>query len=276
MKRAIKYGLLALLAAALICATWGASWLLGTTGGARWVMAAVSRHTPLKISARQVGGRLLDRLRLRGVRVALAPFEVEIEGLDYRLQPLLLLAGQVASPELTMSGVRIRDNTPLDIHPDLAWPRVSGMARLFDGRIGRLRVSGLSYRHLNGQLIHVNAISSSVSWEKALLSLSDLAVTSPGGRITGNIAAGFARPTLQIDLTMTTTRIFAGMKTFSLQGRFLPELRPEQLAGSFAVAGVKDKVNFLELAGEMGLTRSAFNFRRLRLTQSGRRGSVTG
>ena len=276
MKRAIKYGLITLLAAALICAAGGTSWLLGTTDGARWVMAAISRHTPLKISARQVGGRLLDRLRLGGVRVVLAPFEVEIEGLNYRLQPLLLLAGQVSSPELTMSGVRIQDNNPPDIHPDLAWPRVSGMARLFDGRIGRLRVSGLSYRHLNGQLIHVNAISSSVSWEKALLSLSDLAATSPGGRVTGNIAAGFARPTLKIDLTVTTTRIFAGMKTFSLQGRFLPGLRPEQLAGSFAVAGVKDKVNFLELAGEMGLTRSAFNFRRLRLTQPGRRGSVTG
>ena len=53
VKRAAKYGLIALLAAALIGAgVLGAAWLAGTTDGARWLMDAVSRHTPLTISAR--------------------------------------------------------------------------------------------------------------------------------------------------------------------------------------------------------------------------------
>ena len=276
MKRAAKYGLIALLAAVLIGAVWGAAWLVGTTDGARWVMDAVSRHTPLTISARQVEGRLLDRLRLGGVRLTLAALEVEIENLEYRWQPLLLLSGRVAAKELTLAGVRIQNNTPAGIPPDLAWPRISGMAGLFDGRIERLQVNGLTYRLLDGQPIHVNAISSSVSWKKALLSLSDLAAASPDGRVAGNIAAGFDRSFLHVDLTATPTKPFAGMDAFSLQGRFLPGLGPEQLAGGFTVAGSKGKAILFKLAGEAGMTRSAFNLRQLRLTGPGRLGSVTG
>ena len=80
MKRAATYGLIAVLAAALIGAgALGTAWLAGTTDGARWLMDAVSRHTPLTISARTIEGRLLDRLQLGGVRMALAPVEVAIE-----------------------------------------------------------------------------------------------------------------------------------------------------------------------------------------------------
>ena len=57
MKRAAKYGLIAVLATALIGAgIWGAYWLVGATDGARWLMDALSRHTPLTISARTIEG----------------------------------------------------------------------------------------------------------------------------------------------------------------------------------------------------------------------------
>lgn len=280
MKREAKQGLIALLAAALIgvAVFGGAAWMVGTKDGARWVMNAVSNHTPLTISALQVEGRLLGRLHLGGVRIALAPFEVEIERLDYRLQPFLLLSGRVAVRELTLTGLRIQDNTPADIPPDLVWPRISGIARLFDGRIGHLQVNGLNYRLLDGQPIQVNVVSSTVSWQNALLSLSDFVASSPDGRVTGSIAAVFDRPTLQVDLIATPIKPFAGMDAFSLQGRFLPGLGPEQLAGEFTVAGSKGKSNFLKLAGEAGMTRNAFNLRQLRLTETGtdRRGSLTG
>ena len=43
-----------------------------------------------------------------------------------------------------------------------------------------------------------------------------------------------------------------------------------------AVAGSKGKSIFLKLAGEAGMTHNAFNLRQLRLTEPGRRGSLTG
>ncbi|MHB9096573.1 MAG: translocation/assembly module TamB domain-containing protein [Syntrophales bacterium] len=277
MKRAAIYGLIAVLAAALIGAgVWGAAWLAGTTDGARWLMDAVSRHTPLTISARTIEGRLFDRLQLRDVRVVLAPVEVGIEHLDFRWSPFGLLSGRVAAKELTLTGVHIRDNTPKETPPDLAWPRVSGFAAFFDGGIERLQVSGLTYRRLDGPPVIVTAISTSVSWRSALLSLADLVVAAPSGRVTGSIAAGLSTPSLRFDLAVTAAVPVAGMDAFSLQARLLPGRNPEQLAGDFTVAGASGKVKRLELAGEAGMTRKAFNLRRLHLTRPDRRGTVTG
>jgi translocation and assembly module TamB len=277
VKGAAKYWLIALLAAALIVAGGlGAAWIAGTTEGARWFMDTVSRHTPLAISVRTVEGRLIDRLHLGGVRLTLAPLEVEIESLDYRWQPLLLLSGKIAVKELTLAKVHVRDNSPGDTPPDLAWPRVSGMAAFFGCTVERLQVSGLSYRRLDGQPVSITAISSSASWRSALLSLSDLAVASPAGRVAGNIAADFDHPSLRFDLVVTPAKPAAGMDVLSLQGRLHPGRDPEQAAGGFTVAGYAGKVKRLELAGEAGMTRNAFNLRQLRLSRPGRRGAVTG
>ncbi len=277
MKRAATYGLIAALVAALIGAVAvGAAWLAGTTDGARWLVDAVSRHTPLTISARTIEGRLFDRLRLGDVRVALAPVEVGIERLDFRWSPFGLLSGRVAAKELTLTGVSIHDNTPRGTPPDLTWPRVSGMAGFFDGRIDRLRVDGLTYRHLDGPPVNVTTISSSLSWRMALLSLADLAVVAPSGRVTGSIAADFSRPSLRFELAVIPSVPVAQMDAFSLQARLLPGRSPEQLAGGFTIAGTSGKVKRLELAGEAGMTRTAFNLRQLRLTGPGRRGTVTG
>ena len=276
MNRAAKNSLTALLAAALIVVGGlGMAWLAGTTENARWFMDAISRHTSLKITARTVEGSL-DRLHLGGVRLSLPPLEVEIESLDYRWQPLLLLAGRITMEELTLKGMQIRDNTPQGTPPDLAWPRVSGIASFFSGRIGRLKLNGLTYRRLDGQPVSVTAISASASWRSALLSLSDLAVISPAGSVTGNIAADFDHPSLRFDLVATPANPAAGMDTFPLQGRFIPGRIPEQLAGGVTVAGYAGKAKLLELTGQAGITRNALKLRQLHLTRPGRRGVVTG
>jgi translocation and assembly module TamB len=277
VKRPVAYGLIAALAAVFIgTGGWSAAWLAGTTDGVRWLMDAVSRHTPLTISAREVEGRLFDRLQLGSVRVALAPMEVEMERLDFRWAPLGLLVGRVTAKELTLTGVHIRDNTPNETPPDLTWPRVSGLAGFFDGRIECLRVRGLTYRRLDGPPMNVTTISSSVSWRNTLLSLPDLAIVAPHGRITGNIAAGLSPPSLQFDLALTPAVPLAGVDAFSLQGRFLPGRNPEQLAGGFTAFGSSGNVKRLVLAGEAGMTRQSFNLRQLRLTGPGRPGTVTG
>ncbi|MHB8909377.1 MAG: translocation/assembly module TamB domain-containing protein [Syntrophales bacterium] len=277
MKRRGAYGLIAVLAAALIGAgVWGAAWLTGTTEGVRWLMETVSRHTPLAISARQVEGRLIDRLQLGGVRVVLAPVEMEVDRLDFRWAPLRLLAGRIAAKELTLTGVQIRDNTPRDVPPDLAWPRVTGWVGFFDGGIDRLRANGLTYCRLDGPPVDVTTATAAVLWRNTLLSLSEIAVNAPSGRLTGSIVAGLSLPSLRFALGITPAGPVAGMDAFSLQGRFLPGRGPEQLAGGFTVSGSAGSVKRLELAGEAGMTRDAFNLRQLRLERPGRRGTLTG
>lgn len=277
MKSAVKYRLITLLVAALIVAgSLGAAWLAGTTEGARWFMEAVSRLTRGTISVRMVEGKLFDRLRLGGLRLTLPPLEVEIESIDYRWRPHLLLSGKIAVNELTLTGVHVRDDSPGDTPPDLSWPRASGIVAFFDCTVERLQVNGFSYRRLDGPPIRVTAISSSASWRNALLTFSDLAVGSPAGRVTGNITAGFDHPALRLDLTVNPTEPAAGMDALSLQARLHPGRDSEQAAGQFTVAGYAGQVKRLELAGEAGITRNAFNLRQLRLSSPGRRGVVTG
>ena len=277
MKRAAAYGLIASLAAALIVTgALIAAWLAGTTDGARWLMDTVSRHTPLAISARTIEGRLLDRLQLGGVRMVLAPVEVAIERIDFHWQPLRLLSGHLAAEELTLTGVQIRDNAPGDGPPDLTWPRISGIAGFFNGKIDRLRVNGLSYRRPDGQPVNVTRISSTVAWRDALLSLSDFSAVAPAGRVMGNITAGFSLPSLRFDLEATPAEPIAGMDSLTLHAQLLPGRHPEQLAGGFTAAVVSGKAKHWELTGESGMTLQAFNMRQLRLTRPGRRGAVTG
>jgi len=277
--RVTAYLLGALLVAVLIGAA-AVAWVAGTTEGARWLLAAVSRHTDLHISAGKVEGRLGDHLQLKGVRISLPRQTMQIEDIDIRWKPLLLLAGTIGVRELTLQGVRIQDNTPVSKKPPvLVWPRLPGSASLFDGRIERLRVDGISYRHLDEQPVTVNSIAASVAWQDMLLTVSDLSAVSPSGRAAGNIAAGFQRPSLKLDLGITPTHPIAQMESFSIQARMLPGKSPEQLAGRVKVAGSGKeggKEQHLAIEGVLGMTGDAFNLRQFLLTKPGRRGTVTG
>ena len=276
MKRAFKYGLIATLVILIGAGAWGAAWLAGTADGFCWLMGSVSRYTPLKVSARKVEGRLLDRLHLEGVRVVLARVETEVEKIDFSWQPLLLFSGRFVAKELTLTGIRIVDNATEKTPPDLAWPRLSAKAGLLYGKIGRLRVDGLTYRQREKEPVSVTAFSTSVAWENGFLSLPDLTVASPYGSLKGNIMAGFDVPFLRFDLAAAPAEPIAGMDFLALQARLLPGHGQEQMAGGFSAAGSAGKAKVLELAGEAGITRQAFNLKELRLTAPGRSGSVTG
>lgn len=277
MKRAAKYFLLAVVTAVLLAGTAALAWLCGTPQGAGWLLESVSRHTRLKISARTVEGRLLDHLRLTGVRVSLPLQEAEIEVIELRWQALALLTGKVVVQELALAGVRVRDNTPVSERPpDLAWPRVPERAALLAGWIGRLRVDGLDYRRPDERPVTVTHISSSLTWRNAQLTLEQLSVVSATGRLAGTVAAGFQQPSLRVDLTVTPSRPVAEMDRFSIQARLSPARAPEQLAGSAAVSGAAGSKQRLELAGEVGMTRDSFNLRRLRLAIPGRSGTISG
>jgi translocation and assembly module TamB len=223
---------------------------------------------------------MLDHLRLEGVRITVAQVQVQLDSLELRLQPFLLLARTVGVKELTLQGVLIRDNTPLNKEtPPLAWPQASALVKFFAGKIARLQVDNLTYRHLDEQPWSVTTLAASVVWRDMVLSISDLDAVSPAGRLSGNIAAGFHRPSLQADLTVTTVRQVAQMNIFSLQVRLLPGKSPEQITGKVTVSGKGKMTGIeqrLEIAGEVGMTLWGFNLRELRLSRPGRRGLLTG
>jgi translocation and assembly module TamB len=251
-------------------------WVVATTQGTRWLLTSAAPLSGISFTAQKVEGRLIDHLLLRAMRVGLAKQKLEIDSLELRWKPLLLLAGTVAVQELTLKGVRIQNDSPPDNKPPiLAWPRVSEFEQLLDGKIARLQVTDLVYRRLQEQPLLVTSIAGSVTWQDSLLSIIDLKAVSPSGQINGSISAGFKQPSLTSDLAIALTQPIAEMDRFSLQARRGSGTGPEQFVGTVTVAGSAGTRKLLEIGGDIGMARNAINLRRLRLARPGQKGLIT-
>jgi len=277
MRRPVLYLGCALPAALLLLAA-GLYWLVGTTSGARFALTALSRPAGFRLSVGTVEGRLLDHLRLGGVRVTQPKLTAQIDSLEITWQPRRLLSRDLSVRELTASGVRIQDDrvSKAKAAPHLSWPRVSGAARRFSAEISRLKLSALSYRRLEGPPVLLTELSSSLGYRDGMVTLAGLSAVSAQGRVSGEMVAGLVRPSLRLDLALVPAQPLRGMDLFSLQARLAPGRDPEQIAGSIAAAGRSGGAQRLEITGELGMTANTFLLRKLNLARPGRHGTLTG
>ena len=276
MRRLYLY-LCGALLALLLLGMAGLAWLVGTTSGARFALTTLSGLAGVKITARSVQGRLLDRLRLTGVRVKRPRLSAEVDRLELDWRPRLLLSRDLAVRELTLAGVRVQDDQPPSGKPlRLSWPRVSGLARSFSAQVATLKLDAFSYRHLNGAPLLLTRLASTLDYRDGNLTLSGFSAFAPQGRVSGEVMAGLARPALRLDLVLVPSRPVQGMDLFSLQTRLVGGQEPELLAGTIAAAGRSGGAQRLELTGELGLAGNGFRLRGLNLARPGERGSLTG
>jgi translocation and assembly module TamB len=263
-------GLLALLLIALF-------WLFETTAGARFAITGLSRAAGLEVSASGVEGRLSDHLHLSGLKVKKPKLKAEIDSLDLVWEPRRLFSRDLAVRELSISGVRIQDDAPPSAKPPkIRWPRVNWIVRRLSAEVSRLRLTGLSYRHLDQAPLELSDLSGSLSFENGLLSLPAIKLVTPGGKVSGEIVAGLWFPSLRLDLALVPAGPLQGMDFFSLQARLLPGSDPEQLSGGIALAGKDRGKQRLELTAKLGMTESVFNLSELNFSRPGRRGVLTG
>lgn len=277
MKRLIVYGSLALVLG-VIGAVWGAgTWLLESPDGVRWLLRELSRRTPVRIDVRAVAGGIGKTLRLEGVTVHWPQGEATAEELRLRCRPLWLPFGHLAVQELSLRGVRIRDNqADSGKPPDLSWPRLTGVPAWLDAWVDRFQVDGLEYRRLADPPVTVTRVAAALDWRHAALSVTGLEAVVPQGRAAGMMAAGFDRPSLTANLAITPAQPISGYSRFDLRARLLPGRLPEQLAGPLSLTAFSGTRKMLELTGEAGTTRTTVNLRGLELLRTGCRGTIRG
>jgi translocation and assembly module TamB len=252
------------------------AWILATPGGNRWLLESAIPLSGISFTVKKIEGKIFDHLLLTDVRLALAEKKVEIDTIEFRWKPILLLTGTIALQELIANGVKIQDDTKPDNQPpNLVWPKLSANAKLFDGSIGRLRMTNLSYRSLQEQPVRVTHIDGSVTWADGILSIDDLKGESPFCQVIGNISAGFDQPSLAADLAVLLAHPLAEMNRFTLQAIKSEGDEPEPFVGTVAITGYADKRKLLELGGDIGMAQNAINLRRLRLTRPGQKGVIT-
>jgi len=251
-------------------------WIVATTQGTRWLLAAVGSLSGGGLSVHKVEGRVADHLLLTGVRIGRSQQNIEFDNLKLRWKPLLLLTGTVAIQELAVTGVRIQDHAPPDNKPPLlAWPRAPEIAQQFDGLITRLQVTNLSYRRRQEQPVRLTSLAGSVTWRDSVLAISDLTAAAPSGRITGVVSAGFRSPSLTTELAIVPAHAMAGMDRFLVKVGRSSGTGPEPFTGTVALAGSAGARKLLEVAGDVGMAHNAINLRRLRLTRPGQKGLLT-
>ena len=278
MKRVLKYFIIAIVLATGLACLAVAVWLLNTDAGTRSLLDHVSRYTGLKMSATKIEGRLADTLRLDNLEIEFPQAHVKIQHLEMTLQSLDLIAGTLRIQNLFMRNVSISDNSP-DKPPVLDWPQASGLLKFFSAKIDRLEINDLTYRHLKKQPLHVQTIAASVDWKNSHLSIGLHNMVSDLGVVQGNVAAGFSRPLLEMDLAATPSRPVADMKIFQLRGKFESGQSPQKLAGSLHLSGRQksaDEKPLWEMAVDAGMTSEGFPLKNIRLNRQGARGLITG
>lgn len=250
-------------------------WIAATTSGARYFFATISSWDAISISAQKVEGRIVDHLLLTGVRVGRSGLEAEVDTLELRWNPLLLLAGKVAVQELTLNGVRIQDHTPRAKNQSVStWPRVAESSKRLTAEIAQLEVKNLVYRRLQEAPVLVTSLAGSVTWQGGVFSARALKVVTPSGQLNGTLAADFNQPSLIADLSMILVQPIAGMDQFTVQIR-RSSAGSEPFIGTVAVTGRAGSRKLLELNGEVGIEDRAFTLRQLRLTRPGQKGLIT-
>ena len=251
-------------------------WAAATTGGSRWLLQTLPSLAGISLSAQEIDGRIIDHLALTKVRLSTAQQTVEIDTLELRWQPLLLLTGRLAVQELTIDGLRIQDDAPSDTAPlDLNLPGMFPGASLLDGKISLLQVKNLSYRSLREQPVVLTSFAASVTWQDNLLSLTNLTAVSPAGRIAGSLAAGFKHPSLTAQLTLIPSQPVAEMDAFSLLLEPGSATSPEPYVARLSLAGAAADHKLLELAGDVGIVPTGLTLHNLNLTRPDQPGSAT-
>lgn len=251
-------------------------WITATTPGTRWLFTTLVPLSGVSLTAGTIEGRLLDHLRLSTLRLGLAHATVEIDNLELDWQPQLLLAGTAAVQRLSISGVRIQDDTPrVTAAPELSWPQLSGNAQLLDVMVARLLVREFRYRRLLEQPVYLSKLAASITWQEGVLTIAELAALSPGGQVAGSVSTGFNPASLTADLSLSPAQPLAGMDRFTVQLRPGRRSGTEQLAATLTVAGSSGSHSALQLSGELGMAKTSLFLRNLSVTRPGQKGRIT-
>jgi translocation and assembly module TamB len=275
VKKKVLCGLAATGAALFFAALY---WLMGTTGGALWLMRTASAQAGAVLSAEKVEGRMWGDLRIEGLRVAWknGMFHAGMAELQWR--PLSLLSGTVSVRRLELDDAEVIDSSPERRRPvDLSWPHVSGFAAGLDLTVDMFRVNRLTYRRPAGPAIQVNSAEVVISWHAGTLDMSVLDIGMDEFRAKGSLSLGMVRPSLFVSAAAAVSSPVKGINHFFLDA----DLRSgnnegAEVSGGMTLTGAAGDTPVFSLTSTVGIMKTWLTIRDLSLLAGGRRGALRG
>ncbi|WP_305042124.1 translocation/assembly module TamB domain-containing protein [Geoalkalibacter sp.] len=223
----------ALLVTALLLAVLlgGGHWLLRTPEGLRWLLASVSRWTPVTVSAEQIEGALWGELRLKELQVSWPGGEALSDALLLRWQPAALVRRRLSVDELDLGRVEVRwqapEPAPLVVEErevfELAWPQLDDGLPGITAVIGALRAERLALGSRDAEPLVLSEIHVGLGWQDGVLEARDLGVTGDFGRLSGDLGLGLVVPRFQGALQWRGSTPVAGVDGCRLDLDLVPD-----------------------------------------------------
>ena len=280
VKPVLKYAALLLLLLALVLLGAGA-WLVGSDSGGRALLAGVNRWSPLTIEIETLSGRLIDELRLDGVRLRWPGGEAATPTLRLRWQPRQLLHAELTIEELALEEMVIhlapdraggvkKDKKPLQ------WPRVSGLPRRLHVSIASLQLAGLVIHRPEAEALHLGPFTGRLDWRDGILRLSALQASTPYGSLSGEVTAGMVTPSLALRLHGEGFAAATGLSKADLTLDLTAGKGRELLAGPLVLDLHTTQQGKVQLNADIGLDSAGVELRELLLSRSVAAGEVRG
>ncbi len=271
----------ALLAAVILAAGWLA-WLLGTTVGARWLLAQLSAPPAFTLAVGSVEGRLAGRLQLQQVSIAWPDGAVSVDRLDWHLDPGALFAGSLHWTQLSVRNLRVQlpEQPPEEATdaarlpaPENLIPKLPGWLSLVRFRIDSLVLEQAGVVRGGTETLRVAAAEARLDWDGRSFSVGLPELKIPGGRARAEASFDFRGKLggLQLELLLDEPRNRVDKAetawTFSLAGE-----RGVTGEGSLRLSGAGRKL--AEVETRLSLLADRLEVQRCRLGFPGQPGGV--
>ena len=274
MKRWVLTGLIVVLILGL--SSWGCYYFFWTPEGVRWAFKAVSRFSPLTLSAEKIEGRITGSLYLEGVKAVWADGNMKVRKVQTRLKPFHLLRGKIVFEEIAITGITLEDQKKRTEPLDLSLPKIGGLAARIGMEVRSFNLKEITYRSLADPPRIIEVMAGRLSWRQGTLAVSPFLVKGDFGRLEGAWSVGFSMPAIGVDIHWAPAKPWKGLDQIIVQGKLTPAWSSEHLSGPISIKGRTGTSDRIFFQAELGMTPHRIDFRKVSLREASRKGSVSG
>lgn len=268
-----------MLAVLLLSAFVAAAWLLGTTAGARWLIAKIPAASSIRIQAGSIAGSICGGLHLRDLSLSGYWGSATAGEFNFRWQPITIFAGRISVRELSAADVRVRDLRPEAESPgppELAWPRISGLLSYLTVDIAKADVERLSYRRLDKPPVAIDRVSARITVARGTADVRKIVFAVPQARVEGSAAIGLTGPYLRTNMNVFPAASPGGMDRIEVRMKLGRGGKDAVAEGSMTVTALAKGSKQIEMESDLGLFRKSIVLNKLQIKRPGKKGTVAG
>ena len=252
-------------------------WALRSPEGIRVLLKVISVMTPLRIDAREISGRLMDEVKIRGLTVRWPEGELQSEVFHLRWQAEELWNRRLLVHEFTLDRVQVRDNRPESGPVSFrGWPETPFWLSRVQGQVDSLRIQRGTYQRLQENPVSFDSLVTRLTWDGETFNARDFTLAGPSLQAVGSLKLGLSRPSLGLNFQITLADEIAGLDSFRAQLELEPVPAQDEARGPFSLSARRQAAEQFNTEGNLALTRSALRLQDVRLLQPGRKGRIQG